>query len=73
VGRRKYKRHEIPLADGGRLVLEADGSIVRLDGAGATSQTWPPEDPDWARHALRFGVRPQSPTAMPLGRDVPRT
>jgi hypothetical protein len=67
--RRKYKRHEISLADGGTLVLEVDGSILRLDAAGVATTTWQPDDPDWARHALRFGVRPQNATVPPHGRD----
>jgi hypothetical protein len=69
VVRRKFKRHEIALGDGGKLVLETDGSIVRLDAAAEATQTWQPEDPDWARHALRFGVRPQAPTVRPDPRD----
>jgi hypothetical protein len=50
-------------------VLDTDGSIVRIDAAGTATQTWQPEDPDWARHALRFGVRPQAPTVRPDPRD----
>ncbi len=63
--RHRYKRHEIALAEGGKLVMDSDGSIVRLDGSGKAAQTWQPDDPEWERHALRFGVRPVNRTVAP--------
>jgi hypothetical protein len=66
----RYRRREIDLAVGGRLILDPDGSIRHVDGEGATKQSWAPEDPDWARQAIRFGVRPQSRTVAPNSRRV---
>lgn len=65
---RRYRRRELPLADGGRLVLRADGAIEHLGAAGAATQTWTPDDPAWADQAIRFGLRPQAPTVRPDGR-----
>ena len=67
---RRFKRRELQLADGGRLVLDADGSIVQLDGDGARTHAWEPADPEWARHAIRFGLYPQDATVAPTGRYV---
>jgi hypothetical protein len=66
--RGRYKRREIGLAEGGKLILHPDGSISLLDGAGATSGAWSPGDPDWAGHAIRFGLQPQAETVAPHGR-----
>jgi hypothetical protein len=71
--RRRFKRREIQLADGARLVLDVDGSIRHLDDHGATTRTWKPDDPEWSREAIRFGVHPQVPTVAPHGRRVPGT
>lgn len=70
---RRYKRHELELADGGRLILGVDGTIVRLDGDGSTTQSWVPDDPEWPDQAIRFGVHPQAPTVTPQGRRVQGT
>ncbi len=68
-GRRKFKRRELRLADGSSLVLAADGSINHVAGDGTTTQSWAPDDADWPRQALRFGVRPQGVTVTPHGRQ----
>ena len=67
---RRFKRRELQLADGGKLVLDADGSIVQLDGDGTRTHAWEPADPEWARHAIRFGLYPQDATVPPTGRYV---
>ena len=69
--RRRLKRRELELADGGRLVLDVDGSIRRLDDNGDTTRTWTPDDPEWPREAIRFGLHSQAPTVAPHGRCVP--
>ena len=56
---RRFKPRELELADGGKLVLTADGSISQVDAAGTPTQAWEPADPDWASHAIRFGLFPQ--------------
>jgi len=66
--RSRYKRREIGLAEGGKLILQPDGSISLVDGAGAASGAWAPGDPDWAGHAIRFGLQPQAETVAPHGR-----
>ena len=66
--RGRYRRRETTLADGTRLVLNADGTLVRLDAAGRPERTLAPEDPEWAQLALRFGLRVQPPTVRPTGR-----
>lgn len=67
---RRYKRHELQLADGTRLVLDVDGTIEHLDAEGARTRSWMPDDPEWSGQAIRFGVRPQAPTVAPQGRRV---
>lgn len=64
---RRYKRREIGLTEGGKLILDPDGSIRQVDGEGATKEAWSPGDAEWARHAIRFGLRPQSLTVAPHG------
>ena len=67
---RRYRRRELALPGGGRLVLSTDGSLVRLDGAGAVEHSWAPDDPEWPQQAIRFGLRIQAPTIAPPGRFV---
>ncbi len=64
---RRFKPHELELADGGRLVLGADGSIDHIDERGSTMQRWKPDDPEWPDHAIRFGLYPQARTTTPHG------
>ncbi len=68
---RRYRRHALELADGGRLVLGVDGTIERTDAAGAATQSWATDDPGWPDQAIRFGIRPQPATVTPQGRRVP--
>ena len=67
---RRFKHRELDLADGGKLVLKADGSISQVDASGAPTQTWDPADPNWASHAIRFGLFPQDATVAPTGRFI---
>lgn len=68
-GRRRFKRRELRLADGGSLVLTTAGSIDQLAADGTTTHSWAPDDADWPRQAIRFGVRPQGATVTPPGRQ----
>ncbi len=69
----RFRHHELELVDGGKLVLGIDGSIDHLDVAGATTESWAPDDPAWPDQAIRFGLRPQAPTVRPHDRGVPGT
>lgn len=69
----RFRRHELGLADGGRLVLHADGRIDRVDEHGSTARSWAPDDPEWPDQAIRFGLHPQAPTITPQGRRVQAT
>jgi hypothetical protein len=66
--RGRYKRREIGLAEGGKLILHPDGSISLLDPAGAIGGAWSPGEAEWASHAIRFGLQPQAATVAPHGR-----
>lgn len=68
--RRRFRRRELSMPDGSRLLLDADGVISHVDQAGGGEQSWTPDDPDWVRHALRFGLRVAAPTVAPAGRPV---
>jgi hypothetical protein len=68
-GRRRFKRRELRLADGGSLVLTAGGSIDHVADDGTITHSWAPDDADWPRQALRFGVHPQDVTVTPHGRQ----
>jgi len=52
-----FRRHEVALDDG-KLVLDRDGSISRLAADGSVTATWPADDPEWPRYAIRFGLKP---------------
>jgi hypothetical protein len=58
------------LPGGGRLVLSANGIVTRFDVDGVLEHTWVPDDPEWPRLAIRFGVRVQSATVAPAGRSI---
>ncbi len=47
TGGRRIKPHALELADGGRLVLGADGSIDHIDGHGSRVHRWKLDDPEW--------------------------
>ena len=67
TGGRRFKPHELELADGGRLVLGADGAIDHIDARGSTKHRWMLDDPEWPDKAIRFGLHPQARTATPHG------
>ncbi len=64
----RYKRREIALAGGGKLVLQVNGSIEQIEADGTTAGTWRPEDDEWATHAIRFGLQPRPDTVPPASR-----
>ena len=59
-----FRRREIKLDDG-KLMLQPNGTISRLDGSGQVVQAWMTGDPDWPRQAIRFGLLPQPRTVAP--------
>jgi hypothetical protein len=65
---RRFRHREIELAEGGKFVLRGDGSITQTDATGETVATWALSDPEWARHAIRFGLQPQPTTVAPQSR-----
>ncbi len=67
----RYRPRRIELAAGERLVLHGDGTIEHQDAAGAVTETWSANDPEWPRHALRFGLHEERRTIKPTGRDEP--
>ena len=67
---RRFKRRELDLGEGAKLVLGVDGAISQGDAAGASTHTWVPADPEWASHAIRFGLFPQDATVAPSGRFI---
>lgn len=69
---RRFKPHELRLAEGGRLILGVDGAIDQLDAHGATIQHWSVDHPEWPDQAIRFGLFPQARTVTPHG-QVPGT
>lgn len=68
---RRFRRHQLNLAEGGKLVLHGDGSITQIDATGETTRRWAIEDPDWSRYAIRFGLQPQPETEVPESRRAP--
>jgi len=58
---RRYKQRE--LSCGGRHARPGRRrSIAQHDTDGTLAHTWAPDDPEWARHAIRFGLYPQDAT-----------
>ncbi len=70
---RRYRRNEVTLSAGGKLMLEGDGTIRRLDAEGSTVRSWAPSDPDWPNQAIRFGLHPEPTTVAPHSQRVPDT
>jgi hypothetical protein len=70
---RRFRPHELTLADGGRLVLAADGAIDQFDEHGTRTKGWEQDDPEWPDQAIRFGLVPQPDTITPQGRDIQGT
>ena len=60
----RFKRRELEL-DGGKLILHTEGSISQVDGQGEVVGKWGMDDPEWSRHAIRFGLLPQPSTQTP--------
>jgi hypothetical protein len=69
--RRKFKPRRASLENGETLVLNGDGSIEHRDRDGLPNRRWTPDDPDWSRQAIRFGLYESPSTARPSGRNVP--
>ena len=69
----RFRRHEVELADGGRLILHGDGWIDHVDEHGVAARSWATDDPEWPDQAIRFGLHPQAPTITPQGRRVQGT
>jgi hypothetical protein len=67
---RRHKRREIAQPDGTTLVLNRDGSIDLLAADRSVTQSWSTDDPEWAMHAFRFGIRAQERTIAPRGPDT---
>ena len=55
-GGHPFRHHEIPMGDG-KLVLDREGSIRSIAADGSVTATWEPDDPEWDRYAIRFGLR----------------
>jgi hypothetical protein len=66
-----YKRRRLELPEGGALQLDGGGTIERIDAAGVATGKWAPGDPEWARHAIRFGLMTYAPTVAPHGPGDP--
>jgi hypothetical protein len=64
----RFRRRQIELGDGAKLVLHGNGSITQLDAAGEATAQWAVGDADWARYAIRFGLQPQPTTVVPESR-----
>ena|GEM_PF-3139203 len=56
-GGHPFRHHEIPMGDG-KLVLDREGSIRSIAADGSVTASWEPDDPEWDRYAIRFGLRP---------------
>lgn len=63
----RFRPRHLDLAEDGVLRLHGDGAIDHLDAAGGVVGSWQPDDPEWPRYAIRFGVRPQELTVAPHG------
>lgn len=71
--RRGFRRRELLLDDGARLVLRNDGTIERIGADGASDGSWAIGADGWSALAFRFGIRTQDPTAQPDGRVIDDT
>jgi hypothetical protein len=70
ASRRGSRRREVGQADGTTLVLNRDGSIDLLAADRSVVQSWSGDDPEWATHAFRLGIRVQERTIAPRGPDT---
>ena len=69
----RFRPRTLDLGDGGTLLLRGSGEIEHRGPDGATVATWSPGDPEWPRHAIRFGLQETHATVAPTGRYVPGT
>jgi hypothetical protein len=69
----RYRRRTLSQPDGGQLVMTTDGTVLRLGADGSREHEWAPDDPEWPRLAIRFGLHVQSTTISPAGRFVEDT
>jgi hypothetical protein len=65
-----FRRREIALSDGSALVLHRDGSIAHVGPDRGIVASWHLADPDWERHALRFGITRATTTVAPRPRGA---
>jgi hypothetical protein len=66
---RRSRPRTLELPEGERLRLDAGGSITHLAADGTAMRTWSPDDPEWQRVALRFGLHEAPATVAPSGRE----
>jgi hypothetical protein len=69
----RYRRRTLSLPDGVSLVLTGDGTVLRLAADGSREAAWAPDDPEWPKVAIRFGLHAESATISPPGRFVEAT
>jgi len=69
----RYRRRTLSQPGGGQLVMTTDGTVLRLGADGSREHEWAPDDPEWPRLAIRFGLHVQSTTISPAGRFVEDT
>ncbi len=67
---RRFRKRQVALPDGDLLVLLGDRTIEHTAPDGTVKRTWRTDDPDWSRHAIRFGIHEAPPTVKPSGRDA---
>jgi hypothetical protein len=68
---RSYRPRRLELAEGGALELDDHGLIRRIDAAGEVVERWAPDDAEWGRHAIRFGLTARARTVAPHGPGDP--
>jgi hypothetical protein len=66
-----FRHRRLDLPEGGALILATDGSITRVDASGAKTDRWVAADPEWAGHAIRFGLVSRARTVAPHGPGDP--
>jgi len=69
----RYRRRTMSQPGGGQLVMTTDGTVLRLAADGSREGAWAPDDPEWPKLAIRFGLHVQSTTISPAGRFVEDT
>jgi hypothetical protein len=69
----RYRPRRLGMPGGELLVLTGDGTIEHRDASGSVLGRWATDHPDWAAHAIRFGLHASPTTVAPRGRYVPGT